>query len=248
MYRRWGFLFLLLFSLGGCGLSASELNNGGNRQFKRGSMNTAIRSYQLAQVANPDETLPYFNAGVAFLEKSEWSNAEAAFVQAYRHVDDEVLEYMIFFGLGEAYFRQTKYRLAAESFRRVLELQPDDEDARYNMELSLLRIPTDTPIPSPTPTTTSTDSVSPMTSTPTPSPSPTPEVPNPNGGQPTPTPEPQNDEQEPSPQPTAPANDEPPMDQMDAMQLLDDVQQGQGVIQSQLSPSRSSSAPIDKDW
>lgn len=243
---------LLPLLLAGCAASAPSLTNEGNRYLRQGRLDEAVASYQLAQVSDPDVSLSYFNAGVAFLLRSEWYMAESNFLQSLRHLEDESLRVPILFGLGESYFKQTNYRAAADVYRQILELAPDNDDARYNMELALLRIPTDTPVPSPTPTTTSTDSVSPMTATPTPTSTPTPDLPDPEGREeptPTPTPAPENDGgQQETPEPTVPTEVVPPLDELSAIQLLDDVQQGQGVIQSQLSDSRSSSRPIDKDW
>jgi tetratricopeptide (TPR) repeat protein len=209
----------------------------------------ALRAYQVSQVNDSDAPVPYFNAGVAYLQGGEYQRAEAALQQALRTADETILA-DVYFALGEAYFRQGAFQRAVAAYRQVLLQRPDDEDARYNLQLALLSIPTPTTTLSPTPTIESTDDTQNITSTPTRTSTPTPDSPDDPTQPPTPSPQANTDNSTQQPTPEGENNDQqpPPMDEEAALELLDDVQQGQGVLFSPLSQVEGDNAVIERDW
>lgn len=245
MSWRWALLILLL---GACTVNPAERNQAGNALLRVGRYDEALLAYQLAQVNASDEAIFYFNAGVNQLAAQEWLSAEAAFSQALRFADPQ-MQALIYYGLGEAYFRQADYVRALNAYRQVLVLDPTNEDARYNYELALRRLPTPTPNVSPTPTTTDESAENPTTPTQTPTPSPeseqnpTPET--------TPTAQPPPDGDSNSEDPAEPPPTVPPlMSEETALDLLNDIQQGQGIL---MRPNSGGTAaqdgvPTERDW
>ncbi|MEO1439016.1 MAG: tetratricopeptide repeat protein, partial [Chloroflexota bacterium] len=65
-------IVLIAVVLAGCGITPPLQNNMGNSNLRRGRIDDAIRSYQAAQVANPDVAVPYLNVGIAYLESEEY--------------------------------------------------------------------------------------------------------------------------------------------------------------------------------
>lgn len=261
--------------IAGCQSNRSaSYNNLANNLLEREQVDKALRTYQLAQVYDPDSAIPYFNAGVAMLEAEDFYLASQAFEQTLETAEDLSLIGDAYFGLGEAYFRQEQYRQAAFAYQQVLLVRPEDDDARYNMELALLMLPSPTPTFTPTPTTTTTDAVEEATTTPTPSQTPTSDIPE--DGTPTITPTPDvtstalgTPSQTPTPtgiaeqssdesltpeneaSPTPPTDDvpdEPLPDVEDALSLLDDVQEGQLVIPFDSSDDSALGTIMEKDW
>ncbi|MFZ4813086.1 MAG: tetratricopeptide repeat protein [Phototrophicaceae bacterium] len=250
-----------LLMLVGCGVNPAAENNRANQLLRSDRFDVALTRYQAAQVADPNLAVPYFNTGVAFLQAEQYPQAALALQQALQWSTEPNLSADIHYALGEAYFRQGNYRQAVAEYREVLRLRPDDDDARYNFELAVSLIPTATPLPSPTqhegnqdstatPTSTPTatqDSQSgddEMTNTPTPPP----------GGEGTPTLTPQvTPEGEPSAQPDpeneSRPNESPPMSPEDALQLLDDVQDGQAILPQRADPNQSNDpSTVERDW
>jgi Ca-activated chloride channel homolog len=253
MIRRGLLLGLLALLLGGCGSQTAQ-NNTGNRHLRRERLDQAVLAYQSAQVTAPDVPVPYFNAGVAFLETQDYAKAEAALNQALMSAD-AALAADAHFALGEVHFRQGRYRLAADAYQKVLLRQPDDEDARYNMELALSLIPTPTQPPAPTPTDDNIESE--QESTPTATPSPTRDnVPEENQATSTPTPQPPDEDNPPTQTPPNPPpdNDEgedgapSPMPLNEAEQLLNDAQQQQSILMPPEETAVFAGSVPEKDW
>ncbi|MEO0561614.1 MAG: tetratricopeptide repeat protein [Chloroflexota bacterium] len=246
-----GFLWhiLLVFLTVSCSVSPSARNNSGNNALRRGDAAQAITSYHLSVVDAPDRAIPYFNLGVAYLESGDFQRAEAALFQALRH-EPETIAADIYFGLGEAAFMQRKYSEAISHYREVLLLRPGDTDAQYNLQLAIQSVPTATVTFTPTPTTTVTADTQQITSTPTSTPTPSPLAPDANQATPTPSPESdtQQDNLEPTPDSDEPQQDISPMSEAAAAELLNDVQQDQGILFSPDSEVFYDEALPAKDW
>lgn len=276
---RWFIRLILTVFVGilvGCRTNTAITNNNrGNEQLRRGEVDISLEAYQRAQVNAPDEALPYYNAGVALLEAERFEDAIAAFGQSLKTAESTVLVANIYFGLGEAYFRQNDFRQAATAYQQVLLIDPENEDARYNFELTLEKMPTSTP------TTTVTDAVSQASTTPTPSETTTPDEPG--AGSPTvsPTPNmtstalgtptetatptgiPQPEQgEDPTPEnevtptgnpddpndPAQPDPTEPPLAPESALELLEDMQEQQQVIPFDSSDDTALGSVVEKDW
>ena len=46
-----------------------------------------------------------------------------------------------FFNRGNALFQQQQFRQAVEAYKEVLRMNPDDQDAKHNLELALNQLP-----------------------------------------------------------------------------------------------------------
>ncbi len=90
------------------------------------------------------------NLGLAFLGQNNYTAAESEFIAATSS-DSELVRARgnFFLGVTRFHIAETlqqpdekikKFKEAADNFRRVLELEPDDEDARHNLEMTLERI------------------------------------------------------------------------------------------------------------
>jgi tetratricopeptide (TPR) repeat protein len=235
-------LFLLLVAISGCGVNAAERNNTGNRLYEVQAYDEAIRAYQAAQVVASDLAVPYVNAASAYAQMGRLDRAQAALIQALKMADG-ALAVQAYYNIGNIYFEMQLFSEAVDAYQHVLLLSPDDEDARYNLELALSHIipPTDTQPPVfdglemlATPTG---DSVSDDTSNLTPSPEASTPIP-----QQVSTVESQ--EQNPSPQ----AGTSGTMTQDEAERMLDAVQQNTTTLSGQLQESPVPETVLEKDW
>jgi tetratricopeptide (TPR) repeat protein len=238
-------LSLLLF---GCGAVAKH-NSQGNAHYYSGDYEAALRSYQQAQVAEPDEAESYFNAASALVAQGDAGDAVDALKQALRTADDE-LAANAFYNLGNVYYETERYGQAVEAYKQALIRRPDDQQARYNLELALLNALEPTPTAQEQQTSPDMGETDPET-TPTDQP----------GGfeGPTPTPPPQ--ELEPS---ATPESGESPggvddsatpvpqpggdMTAEQAERLLDQIQQEQQALMEFLQQVGSGGQPLEPDW
>lgn len=156
MQRRWiiaavwllsAVLVMGIDSLRGV-VDPAERNNAGIWAYERGDFESALRSFQIAQVNSPDDSVPYLNAGLAFARLGALSEAVLALEQALKTAQP-ALAAQIYFNLGNVYFQMRDFQQAVAAYQRTLLLQPGDMDARHNLELALQRLtpPAATEIP-----------------------------------------------------------------------------------------------------
>jgi len=128
-----------------------------------GYNNAGLNNYQnadeffyAAQVLMPDESLPYYNYASVLIEQNDWSKAEESLLQAIRRGDEAIVG-KAYYNLGNLYFGVGEYEDAIQAYQQALLINPNANNARYNLELTLRQanLPTPTAISGiipPTPT------------------------------------------------------------------------------------------------
>jgi tetratricopeptide (TPR) repeat protein len=142
--------FVIILGLSACAVNPAERMTAGNDYYSQGAYEEALKAYQAAQVTSPDSAGTYFNAADAFAQVGKLKEAIAALNQAFKTADDD-LTAKGYYNLGNIYFEMSLYDEAIQAYQQTLLRKPDDEDARYNLELALSRIvpPSATPLPQP---------------------------------------------------------------------------------------------------
>lgn len=228
--------------LAACGVNPAERNNAGNALYGQGAYDSALDAYQAAQVAAPDEPVPYYNAASALSAVGRVQSAEAALQQALETAGESLIP-NAYYNLGNMYFEMAQYQQAVDAYRETLLRQPDDENARYNYELALRRLATPPPPP---PQESEQQEEQQSQSKPTPTPTPEPSGDSPPEQTQDPQGEGQSEEGEqsgtPTPQPQGPLSVE------QAEQLLDAVQQNQEALSEYRSRTVPQIETPEKDW
>ena len=93
-----------------------------------------------------------YNQGVDFYQKQDYNKSTEQFMQSINTEDDK-LEQFSAYNLGSAFFNQALqaekqnpqganeiYKKALDFFKRAIEIDPDDLDAKYNYELTSKKI------------------------------------------------------------------------------------------------------------
>lgn len=119
-----------------CGSSAARYNNAGNQDYEARNYAEAVDDYVAAQREDPDLAEPYYNAGNAFHRRNNFESAAAQTQQAIRGSEGELAQNS-YYNLGNTYFKVEDWPAAIEAYREALKLNPDDQDAKYNLELAL---------------------------------------------------------------------------------------------------------------
>jgi len=132
-------LALMVILLTGCGSSAGRWNNKGNQAFNQQDYANALEAYKTAQVEGPDLPQPYYNAANAYYRQSNYKQAQLQ-AQAARRTADDTLAQQNFYNMGNAYFNSQQFEQAATAYKEALRLNPNDRDAKHNLELALQQL------------------------------------------------------------------------------------------------------------
>lgn len=139
-------ILLLAF---GTGWSVGDVERG-NRLFRAGKYEEAARVYQEVIAAGKAPAYVHYNLGTALLKLGRYSDAQQHLQMATRDTDgDAALRQRASYNLGNRYLEaarkgdaagEEKTQLldaAVESYKQALRLDPNDMDAKWNLELAL---------------------------------------------------------------------------------------------------------------
>lgn len=131
---------LLGFSLTGFGGPLVEKTLEGNRLYEEGEYGEALVRYTDAQLEDPERLELHYNIGNVLYRQKKFAEAQGEFEEALSAESMEVVAHA-HFNNGNALFRQAveagDLELAAsaiEEYKKVLEIDSADRDAKYNIE------------------------------------------------------------------------------------------------------------------
>ena len=124
----------------GCGPTPAQVNNSGHGPYLNGDYTSALESYLDAQGRAPESGEPHYNSGNALYRTEEYEEALQSYDESLRRSGGE-LRARGFFNRGNTAFQQQNYPDAVEAYEEVLRMNPEDEDAKHNLELALSRMP-----------------------------------------------------------------------------------------------------------
>ena len=133
---------LLAVCLLACGPTPAQVNNSGHEPYLNGDYASALESYQGAQGRAAESGEPHYNSGNALYRTEEYEDALQSYDESLRYAGGELRSHG-FFNRGNTAFQQERYPEAVEAYEEVLRTNPDDQDAKHNLELALKQIPPD---------------------------------------------------------------------------------------------------------
>jgi Ca-activated chloride channel family protein len=135
-------LVILTLSLlvAACSPSAEKLNKEGNSAYSKQAYEEALSAYQFAQIESPELAEPYYNAANSLYRQGMYAEALEQLNQALSFTKEETLAENSFYNLGNSSFSTQEWETAVEAYKEALLLNPDDLDAKYNLELALLQM------------------------------------------------------------------------------------------------------------
>ncbi len=128
------FLILLLFT-NLFSASPESLIKKGNTLYKKGKFEDALKHYTKARISMPTSSALSYNIGNIHYKKREYDKAIEAYEMALDSKDKTIKENS-YFNMGNCYFQKEDYLKAIENYKKALELDPEDEDAKINLELA----------------------------------------------------------------------------------------------------------------
>jgi Ca-activated chloride channel family protein len=108
----------------------------GNAALKAGKADEALGHYDKAVAALPSDPGAHFDRGAALYALSRFDEAGEEFLRATQS-SDPALKASGFRHLGNAFSKKDKFKEAIEAYKRALALRPDDQEAKWNLEIAL---------------------------------------------------------------------------------------------------------------
>ena len=122
-----------------CGPTPAQVNNSGHGPYLGGDYASAMESYQDAQHRAHESGEPYYNSGNVLYRTEEYGEASQSYDDSLQHAEGELRSRGLF-NRGNAAFQQENYPEAVEAYEEVLRMNPEDGDAKHNLELALRRM------------------------------------------------------------------------------------------------------------
>ena len=134
------FSTLLCHPLGANGSTAADY-------FHAGQLDKAEQAYSQALADKPDNPALHYNLGDVYYRQNRFAKAVQEYTRAL-HTDDLSLQARSYYNLGNAHFQQAKkagskldraaeaYTQAMRAYEASLKLNPEDRDARANLDLA----------------------------------------------------------------------------------------------------------------
>jgi Ca-activated chloride channel family protein len=101
--------------------------------YSEGAFDQALQGFVDRQVERPEDLALTFNIGAAHYQMKSYAEAEQAFAQVAVSADQELRQQALY-NLGNCAFRQGRLEQAVELYMAALDIKPDDEDAKFNLE------------------------------------------------------------------------------------------------------------------
>lgn len=105
----------------------------GNQLYTEEKYDEALNKYIDAQVHSPESPLLKFNIGDAQYKKAKYEEAIKEF-EASLSSEDVLKQAQSYYNMGNSLYRLNKLPEAIAAYKKSLELNPNDEDAKYNLE------------------------------------------------------------------------------------------------------------------
>ena len=133
-------VIVLLLAGTASGLTLSDKMHGriskGNKQYDEENHEVALENYMKAQGLDSTHAVPHFNAGDAFYRMGKFPEGAQEFLRSAASPTDSIAA-MSYYNLGNSMFKANDYESAIEAYKRSLLMDPDDEDAKFNLELAM---------------------------------------------------------------------------------------------------------------
>ncbi len=133
--RAWLWLLVAWVAVAGaCGDATYVKNREGNARYREERYPEALALYREAHLEKPHLEAIDYNAANALYQQGQYERALAE-LQKAQASSQEALQADAYYNLGNTLYRMGRLAEAAEAYKETLRLRPDDQDAKFNLEL-----------------------------------------------------------------------------------------------------------------
>ncbi len=117
----------------GTAQSPRALIKQGNALYKEGKFAEALEIYQRVAKQNPEIMEALFNTANAKYRTGDFEASKDAYQRVAEKATSDNLRTKAMHNLGNSYLSQKEYQKSINAYKEALKINPNDEDARYNL-------------------------------------------------------------------------------------------------------------------
>ncbi|MCB2207528.1 MAG: tetratricopeptide repeat protein [Bacteroidetes bacterium] len=127
-------IFLMLIATQLVGQSEKKLVREGNNLYEEGNYQEAEIEYRKALSEKPDYVKGKFNLGDAMYGQENYEESGKIFGELGETAKTPSAKSGSWYNLGNTLMNQQKYQESIEAYKKALRVNPNDQDAKYNLE------------------------------------------------------------------------------------------------------------------
>jgi Ca-activated chloride channel family protein len=120
--------------------TAQQTNNlirKGNEAYKKQDFDKAAQAYQGALAKQPGSDIGQYNLGNALYKGKKLDDATAAYDKVAKNTKDRAFQQKAYYNEGVTLQQQQKLPECIDAYKHALMLNPEDQDARFNLQKAL---------------------------------------------------------------------------------------------------------------
>lgn len=106
----------------------------GNEHYQNKQYQSALEAYRKVQVKHPDAPEVLYDLGTALYKVDSFQESAQDLDAAVQKTKDPKLKALALYNKGNAQYRLGNFEGAMDAYKKALELDPGDKDAKYNLE------------------------------------------------------------------------------------------------------------------
>lgn len=115
--------------------SYSDVANG-VKAHESGDFQEALDKFRKADLVEPESPIIQNNLGLSLYKLKDFEKAQEEFEKAYSTSEESIKKSDIQYNLGNSYFQSDSLARSIIHYQKALELNPNNENAKYNLELA----------------------------------------------------------------------------------------------------------------
>lgn len=112
----------------------------GNQAYEKGKYDDAEASYKKALEKNPKSKEAQVNLGNSYYKQQRFDDAMRQYGSATTTMKSPQEKSMAAYDIGNSLYSAQKYQDAINAYRQALKLNPNDDDARYNLQMARMKL------------------------------------------------------------------------------------------------------------
>ncbi|MBR6491048.1 MAG: tetratricopeptide repeat protein [Bacteroidales bacterium] len=130
------FVLCLLSFIPSYSQSERSLVRRGNRDIEKERYHDAEIKYRKALEENRLMEEAGFNLGNSLYLQDKYQEADSQYYDIASRAKNDSLKEASYYNLGNSFYKSEQYEGAVQAYKQALRLNPDDEDARYNLAMA----------------------------------------------------------------------------------------------------------------